>query len=87
MESSAPPSPPVALVRERRGWSVHVRLQDGSVRRYPYASEAQARFFAAVFALGPRVLPLPSPRRRRTSPRAAQPSALRSAAARAAAGV
>jgi hypothetical protein len=47
----------VVLLQDRRGWSVKVVLRQGSARRYRYRSEAQARYFAAVFALGPRVLP------------------------------
>lgn len=72
----------ITVARGRRGWSVVLRLHTGSERRYRYGSEAQARFFAAVFALGPRVLPAQHgaaaapPRRRRRSPRAAQPAAL-----------
>lgn len=46
----------VELVRDGRGWGVMV-TGEGGVRRYRYGSEAQARFFAAVFELGPRVLP------------------------------
>lgn len=56
----------VELLRDRRGWSVEV-TREGATRRYRYGSEAQARYFAAVFALGPRVLPpVTSPRRKRT---------------------
>lgn len=51
----------VVLLHDRRGWSVKVVLREGRSRRYRYGSEAQARFFAAVFELGPRVLP-PVPR-------------------------
>jgi hypothetical protein len=47
----------VVLLHDRRGWSVKVVLREGDSRRYRYGSEAQARFFAAVFKLGPRVLP------------------------------
>jgi hypothetical protein len=47
----------VVLLHDRRGWSVKVVLREGGSRRYHYSSEAQARFFAAVFELGPRVLP------------------------------
>lgn len=32
-------------------------LKKGGARHYRYGSEAQARYFAAVFELGPRVLP------------------------------
>jgi hypothetical protein len=48
----------VVLLHDRRGWSVKVVLRKGGSRRYRYGSEAQARFFAAVFELGPRALPL-----------------------------
>lgn len=47
----------VDVLRDRRGWRVDVETAEGAVRRYRYGSEAQARYFAAVFALGPRVLP------------------------------
>ena len=36
---------------------MEVTLKEGEVRRYRYGSEAQARYFAAVFELGPRWLP------------------------------
>ncbi len=36
---------------------MEVTLKEGGVRRYRYGSEAQARYFAAVFELGPRWLP------------------------------
>lgn len=57
----------VELLRDARGWGVTVVTEEGSVRRYRYGSEAQARFFAAVFELGPRVLPpvRPAVRRRK----------------------
>ncbi|AGC42171.1 hypothetical protein MYSTI_00822 [Myxococcus stipitatus DSM 14675] len=47
----------VAVREERGAWKVEVATLEGEVRRYRYESEAQARYFAAVFALGPRVLP------------------------------
>jgi hypothetical protein len=47
----------VTLFRDGRGWGVTLALPAGELRRYRYASEAQARFFAAVLALGPQVLP------------------------------
>ncbi|KFE71211.1 hypothetical protein [Hyalangium minutum] len=47
----------VVLFQDRQGWSVKVLLRKGGSRRYRYASEAQARYFAAVFELGPRQLP------------------------------
>jgi hypothetical protein len=59
----------VALRRRGKGWGVEVTLKEGGVRRYRYGSEAQARYFAAVFALGPRWLPpVPPSRRRRGVP-------------------
>lgn len=47
----------VTLFRDARGWGVALGLQGGRRRRLRYGSEAQARFFAAVLALGPRQLP------------------------------
>ena len=47
----------VVLLQDRRGWSVKVVLREGGSRRYRYGSEAQARYFAAVFELGPQRLP------------------------------
>lgn len=38
-------------------WKVRVERPDGRTVEYRYPSETQARFFAAVFALGPRQLP------------------------------
>jgi hypothetical protein len=58
----------VVLLWDKRGWSVKVVLQRGRARRYRCSSEAQARYFAAVFELGPRVLPpggFPLPKRAR----------------------
>jgi predicted Ser/Thr protein kinase len=66
----------VVLLHDRRGWSVKVILRRGGSRRYRYASEAQARYFAAVFELGPRVLPpttRSSPRPRKRAATAALP--------------
>jgi len=64
----------VVLLHDRRGWSVKVVLRKGGSRRYRYGSEAQARYFAAVFELGPRVLPpiarASSRKRKRASPAA-----------------
>nr|WP_321550945.1 hypothetical protein [Hyalangium sp. s54d21]MDY7232232.1 hypothetical protein [Hyalangium sp. s54d21] len=65
----------VALVQDRRGWSVKVVLKQGGVRHYRYGSEAQARFFAAVFELGPRMLP-PAAKARARQRRRARPAAL-----------
>jgi hypothetical protein len=65
----------VVLLHDRRGWSVKVLLRKGGSRRYRYASEAQARYFAAVFELGPRVLP-PKARVSRRKRRRASPATL-----------
>jgi hypothetical protein len=56
----------VALRRRGKNWGVEVTLKEGGVRRYRYGSEAQARYFAAVFELGPRWLPPVSSRGRRS---------------------
>ncbi|MFP2909257.1 hypothetical protein ACLESD_30290 [Pyxidicoccus sp. 3LFB2] len=61
----------VELLHDKRGWGVEVLTQEGAVRRYRYGSEAQARYFAAVFALGPRVLPPVVATRRKRTRRAA----------------
>jgi hypothetical protein len=61
----------VELLHDKRGWGVEVLTHEGAVRRYRYGSEAQARYFAAVFALGPRVLPPVAPARRKRTRRAA----------------
>jgi hypothetical protein len=55
----------VALRRHRKSWGVEVTLKEGGVRRYRYGSEAQARYYAAVFELGPRWLPPTTPRGRK----------------------
>ena len=68
----------VALRQRGKGWGVEVTLKEGGVRRYRYGTEAQARYFAAVFELGPRWLPPVSRRSRRRS-RAGAPSAGRAA--------
>lgn len=65
----------VVLLHDRRGWSVRVVLKQGGSRRYRYGSEAQARYFAAVFELGPRVLP-PTARASAREPRSALGDAL-----------
>ncbi|CAM4202453.1 hypothetical protein G4177_02830 [Corallococcus sp. ZKHCc1 1396] len=59
----------VKVVCDRKGWRVDVSPGEGDFRRYRYGSEAQARFFAAVFALGPRVLPPKDHARRRQGAR------------------
>lgn len=53
------------------GWQLKVRTPGGLNLEYSYASEQQARYFAAVFHLGPSRLPtadriLPPPPRRKT---------------------
>lgn len=69
----------VALRRHgKKRWGVEVTLEEGEVRRYRYGSEAQARYFAAVFELGPSWLPPVSRRGPRRS-RAGAPSAGRAA--------
>lgn len=68
----------VALRRHGKSWGVEVTLKEGGVRRYRYGSEAQARYFAAIFELGPRWLP-PEPRRGRRRSRAGAPSSGRAA--------
>lgn len=47
----------VSVERASRGWKVRVEPEAGPVRVYRYATRAQARFFAAVFELGPALLP------------------------------
>jgi hypothetical protein len=66
----------VVLLHDRRGWSVKVVLSEGGSRRYRYGSEAQARFFAAVFQLSPRVLP-PTPRAHARKRKRARTTSLR----------
>ena len=39
------------------GWQLRVKTPGGLSLEYSYASEAQARYFAAVFHLGPSRLP------------------------------
>lgn len=47
----------VSVERASRGWKVRVAPEEGEPRVYRYATRAQARFFAAVFELGPDALP------------------------------
>jgi hypothetical protein len=74
----------VMLFRDAKGWGVGLELRDGGLRRYRYGSEAQARYYAAILSLKPRVLPeggevkqppAQRPARRRTGRRAARPAA------------
>jgi len=59
----------VSLLHDRRGWGVKVSLKKGGTRHYRYGSEAQARYFAAIFELGPRVLPAKPPAKPRARTR------------------
>ena len=54
---------------------MEVTLKEGGVRRYRYGTEAQARYFAAVFELGPRWLPPTTGRGSRGGSRTEAPSA------------
>lgn len=47
------------IVKRRAAWAVQVRSDDGEERELKYRTEAQARYFAAVLALGPARLPEP----------------------------
>jgi hypothetical protein len=47
------------VVRKRTMWAVQVESSEGEQRELKYRSEAQARYFAAVLALGPSRLPVP----------------------------
>jgi hypothetical protein len=60
-----------SVKKVRGGWRVYVPRDSGEVFEYRYPYEAQARFFAAVFALGPEKLPPPVAVR---SPKKAQPT-------------
>jgi hypothetical protein len=55
--------------RDGRAWAVRLVDHSGQLREFRYRHESQARFFAEVFKLQPRVLPsqgtLP-PKRKRT---------------------
>jgi hypothetical protein len=50
---------PTAVTRQRRKWTVEVQSDSGETGELSYASEAQARYFAAVLSLGPQRLPVP----------------------------
>lgn len=63
----------VKVMCDRKGWRVEV-THAGGVRRYRYGSESQARYFAAVFELGPSVLPPKNHARRRQGARLALPN-------------
>ncbi len=51
------------LCRDKRSWALKVTTPSGDAYEYRYRSEKQARYFAAVFALGPTWLPQPSRKR------------------------
>ncbi|MBN8229497.1 hypothetical protein JYK02_18470 [Corallococcus macrosporus] len=57
----------VTVMCDSKGWRVEV-AHEGFVRRFRYRSESQARYFAAVFELGPSVLPPKNHARRRRQP-------------------
>jgi hypothetical protein len=46
-----------AVVRRQKQWSVTVESSSGESAELVYASEAQARYFAAVLELKPSMLP------------------------------
>lgn len=46
-----------AVVRKQKQWTVQVESTAGESAELSYASEAQARYFAAVLALRPSMLP------------------------------
>lgn len=54
------------LFQEDGAWVVEVQTPAGMSLEYRYSSERQARYFAAVFSLGPSTLP--TPLRVRTTP-------------------
>lgn len=46
-----------AVIRKQTQWTVQVESSAGESAELTYASEAQARYFAAVLALRPSMLP------------------------------
>ncbi|HEX4622278.1 MAG TPA: hypothetical protein VH208_11990 [Myxococcaceae bacterium] len=46
----------VTVSPSKAGWVVRIASASGRIQ-YEYASRSQARFFAAVFRLQPRILP------------------------------
>lgn len=70
-----------AVIRKQKQWTVQVQSSAGESAELSYASEAQARYFAAVLELRPSMLPkaaitrklarFPGPRP--SSPRPARP--------------
>jgi hypothetical protein len=46
-----------AVLRRKRQWAVQVESSAGEQAELRYGTEAQARYFAAVLALGPSTLP------------------------------
>ena len=47
----------VRAIAESQGWTLRVKTPAGIGLEYRYTTETQARFMAAVFALGPTRLP------------------------------
>jgi hypothetical protein len=47
------------LTRDAEDWVLRVKTPAGIELEYRYGSEAQARYFSAIFALGPTQLPVP----------------------------
>jgi hypothetical protein len=54
------------LCRRGRAWTLKVSAPGKGVTEYRYGSERQARYFAAIFALGPSWVPPPPPPARRS---------------------
>jgi hypothetical protein len=46
-----------AVIRKQKQWTVQVQSSAGESAELSYASEAQARYFAAVLELKPSMLP------------------------------
>lgn len=46
-----------AVIRKQKQWTVQVQSSAGESAELSYASEAQARYFAAVLELRPSMLP------------------------------
>jgi hypothetical protein len=46
-----------AVIRRAQQWTVQAESSSGEAAEFDCASEAQARYFAAVLSLGPQALP------------------------------
>jgi hypothetical protein len=66
-----------AVIRKQKQWTVQVESSAGESAELSYASEAQARYFAAVLALRPSMLPKTAIVQRLADLPAARPSAPR----------